>query len=117
MSRDEVIRTSATGAQKAGNDERYSLLPAESLRLLARHFGRGALKYDDHNWRKGMPWSSLFDALNRHLWQFWNGEDVDEETGTPHIVAVMWHAAGLAEYMLTHPDFDDRPPRVEPYTP
>src|ERR1700733_14446131 len=68
MSRGEVIHTSSTGAQKAGNDEPYSLLPADSLRLLARHFGVGSRKYEDHNWAKGMPWSRLFDALNRHLW-------------------------------------------------
>lgn len=109
MSRDETIHTSSTGGRKAGNDERYGLIPAEPLRMLARHFGVGAKKYDDHNWRKGYDWSLSYDALNRHLWQFWNGEDIDEETGTPHIVAVAWHAMVLAEFAQTHPEFDNRP--------
>lgn len=109
MSAGETVQTSSTGAKKAGNDERYDLIPAEPLRLLAQHYGRGAKKYESRNWEKGYEWSKSFAALNRHLWQFWAGEDVDPETGTPHTVAVMWHAAALTEYMGTHPEFDDRP--------
>lgn len=109
MSAGETISTSSTGAQKAGNDERYDLIPAEPLRLLAKHFGTGAKKYAARNWEGGYEWSKSFAALNRHLWQFWAGEDIDPETGSPHMVAVMWHAAALTEYMSTHPEFDDRP--------
>lgn len=108
MSDNETVHTSATGGQKAGNDERYDLIPAEPLRLLARHYGVGAKKYDDDNWRKGYDWRLSFAALNRHLWQFWAGEDIDEETGTPHIIAVAWHAFTLAEFMAVHTEFDTR---------
>jgi len=109
MSKGEVITTSSTGAQKAGNDERYDLIPSEPLRLLAKHFGAGAKKYQDRNWGRGYEYGKSFAALNRHLWQFWNGEDVDPETGSLHITAVAWHAFVLAEFYLRHPDFDDRP--------
>ncbi|ORA77163.1 hypothetical protein BST28_18755 [Mycolicibacter kumamotonensis] len=108
MSANESINTSPTGGQKAGNDERYDLIPAEPLRLLARHYGVGAKKYDDHNWRRGYDWKLSFAALNRHLWQFWSGEDIDTETGSPHIIAVAWHAFALAEFMDTHPAYDSR---------
>lgn len=108
MSANETIHTSPTGAQKAGNLERYDLVPAEPLRQLAEHFGRGAKKYADRNWEAGFDWSLSFAALNRHLWQFWAGEDIDTETGSPHIIAVMWHAAVLAEFAATHPEFDNR---------
>ncbi|MDM2174705.1 DUF5664 domain-containing protein [Mycobacteroides abscessus] len=108
MSTDETMNISATGAKKAGNDERYDLIPAEPLRLLARHYGVGSKKYEDNNWRKGYDWKLSFAALNRHLWQFWAGEDIDAETGTPHIIAVAWHAFALAEFMNTHPDYDSR---------
>jgi Domain of unknown function (DUF5664) len=109
LSRDEKVYTSDTGAKKAGNLERYDLIPAEPLRLLARHFGQGCIKYEDRNWEQGMPFSRLFAALNRHLWQFWAGEDVDAETGSPHLTAVAWHAFALVEYLATHPEMDDRP--------
>jgi len=104
----ETIHTSTTGAKKAGNDERYDLIPAEPLRMLARHYGVGAKKYDDDNWRKGYDWRLSFAAMMRHAWQFWAGEDIDEETGTPHIIAVAWHSFTLAEFMAIHPEFDTR---------
>jgi hypothetical protein len=109
LSKGETIKTSSTGAQKAGNLERYDLIPAEPLRKLAEHYGRGAQKYADRNWEKGYDWSQSFAALNRHLWQFWAGEDIDPETGSPHMVAVAWHAFALVEYMDTYPEFDNRP--------
>lgn len=108
MSKDEVVHTSSTGAQKAGNLERYDLIPAEPLRLLALHYGRGSLKYADHNWARGYDWGLSFAALNRHLWQFWAGEDIDPETGSPHMAAVAWHAFSLLQFAIDHPDFDSR---------
>lgn len=108
MSENETVHVSSTGGQKAGNDERYDLIPADPLRLLARHYGVGAKKYDDDNWRKGYDWRLSFAALNRHLWQFWAGEDVDPETGTPHMIAVAWHGFTLAEFAAIHPEFDTR---------
>lgn len=114
MSANEVIEVSSTGAMKAGNDERYDLIPAEPLRLLAKHFGVGAKKYKSRNWEGGYEWSKSFAALNRHLWQFWAGEDIDPETGSPHMVAVAWHAMALVEYSNSHPEFDDRPKRSDP---
>ncbi|QFG08902.1 hypothetical protein PBI_MALAGASYROSE_54 [Mycobacterium phage MalagasyRose] len=87
---------------------RYDLIPAEPLRMLAEHYGRGALKYDDDNWRKGYDWRLSFAALNRHLWQHWAGEPIDEETGSPHLIAVAWHAFTLCEFRVIHPEFDTR---------
>jgi hypothetical protein len=111
--RDEEVRsTSSTGAEKGTKLARYDLIPAGPLRQLAEHYGVGSAKYADRNWERGYEWSKSFAALNRHLWAFWSGEDIDEETGSPHIVAVMWHAAALAEYRSTHPEFDDRPTTV-----
>src|SRR5690606_30532164 len=81
---------------------------ARPLRLLAEHYGKGAEKYDDHNWRKGYDWSLSFAALMRHAWAFWNGEDNDAETGSPHMAAVAFHALAMLEFMHEHPDFDDR---------
>ncbi|MBB5167142.1 dATP/dGTP diphosphohydrolase domain-containing protein [Mycobacterium sp. AZCC_0083] len=109
MSTNEVITTSSTGAQKAGNDERHDLVPIGPLRELATHYGVGSHKYEDRNWELGYEWSKSYAALKRHLSQFWGGEDIDAETGSKHIIAVAWHAFALAQFMDQHPEFDNRP--------
>lgn len=109
MSQNETIHVSATGGHKAGNLERYDLIPTEELRKLAEHYGRGAEKYDDDNWRRGYDWRLSYAALQRHANQFWSGEDTDAETGSPHLVAVAWHAFTLLWFMENRPGFDTRP--------
>lgn len=106
----EEIRTvdPDTGAQKGAKLAKFGLIPQGPLRELAEHFGKGSLKYADHNWRRGYNWSLSYDALCRHLQQFWDGEDYDEETGSKHIIAVAWHALALATFMDEHPEKDDR---------
>lgn len=105
---EEVRKTSSTGAQKGAKPARYDLIPPKALELVARLYGRGAEKYEDHNWRAGYDWSLSYAALNRHLWAFWNGEDMDEEMGLPHLACVIFHAMTLLTYMDEHPEFDDR---------
>lgn len=97
-----------TGAEKGGKLERHDLIPAASLRRLATHYGVGAQKYAENNWRKGYAWSWSFAAMMRHAWAFWNGEDIDEETGTRHIVSAMWHCLVLDTFMDEQKDRDDR---------
>lgn len=84
-----------TGGEKGAKLARFSLIPPEFLWELASHYGRGARKYADRNWEKGYKWTLSCDALERHLTQFKMGEWLDQETGTPHIIAVAWHAAAL----------------------
>lgn len=106
---DEVrVTDPSTGAEKGKKLERYSLIPVVPLEQLARHYGKGAEKYSVRNWERGYDWSLSYDAAQRHLNQFWGGEDVDPETGSPHLVAVAWHCFALLEYARTHPEKDDR---------
>lgn len=109
----EIRTTSSTGGQKGVKPAKYSLLPPEAMSAIAEHFGVGAQKYSDHQWRKGYEWSKSFDAMQRHAWAFWGGEDLDPETGTPHMAAVEFHAMVLLTFMSTHRDFDDRPKDTE----
>lgn len=109
LDEDEEVRSvSSTGAEKGTKLARFDLIPIEPLTELAKHFGRGSQKYDDHNYRKGYEWSKSYAACMRHLTQFWAGEDCDEETGTPHVISAAWHCFAMYEFMLHHPDFDDR---------
>jgi len=111
----EVRQKSATGGEKGQKLARFDLIPAGPLRRLAEHYGYGAFKYEDRNWERGYPWSLNFSALNRHLWAWWGGENVDpdSEHGTLHLTAVAWHAFALLEFMETKPEYDDRPNTVK----
>lgn len=100
--------TSSTGGQKGRKLARFDLLPWGALTKVAEHYGRGAAKYDDHNWRKGYEWSLSVGALGRHLAAFMEGEDNDPETGSPHMAAVAFHALSLLTFMNEHPELDDR---------
>lgn len=113
MSDNETIHISATGGKKAGNLERYDLIPTEPWRMLAKHFGVGSLKYDDDNWRKGYDWRLSYAALQRHINQFWAGEDIDDETGSPHVIAAAWHCVVLAWFMEHRREFDTRSEATE----
>lgn len=113
MNEQTTFVTSRTGGTKGSKLARFDLLPAGALTLLAEHYGKGEQKYptgDDGipNWRRGYAWSLSFAACLRHLWAFWRGEDVDEETGTPHVIAAAWHCLALATFMDEQRGFDDR---------
>jgi hypothetical protein len=77
----EVRLTSETGGQKGVKMARFDLLPWGALTEVAEHFGRGAAKYADHNWRRGYPWSRSYGAAQRHFAGWVTGEDYDICTG------------------------------------
>lgn len=106
----EVRETSETGGQKGSKDRRFDLVPVGPMDDVARLYAFGAKKYAAHNWRKGYDWHLSYAAAQRHLTQFWNGEDVDEETGLPHLAAVVFHSLALMEFAKSYPEGDDRPP-------
>lgn len=104
----EVRTTSSTGGMKGVKPERYSLIPVEALDIMARLYGFGAEKYEAHNWRKGYEWSKSFDSLFRHATSALKGEDIDPETGLPHLAGVVFHCFTLMVFAEEHPEFDDR---------
>ena len=96
-----------TGGEKGTKVERYDLIPVEMLKALATHYGVGARKYADRNWEKGYKWGLSYAALMRHLEQWRSGEDNDPETGSNHLVAVIWHATALLVFQLRGLGTDD----------
>lgn len=111
MSAGEVMTTSSTGGQKAGNDIRMSLLPVRELLEVAELYGKGAKKYSDHNWAKGYEWSKSYDAMNRHAMEWWAGNEFDDGeggTGQEHLDCVIFHALTLKYFRKHFPEFDDR---------
>lgn len=106
--KEEVRSTSATGGEKGTKEARYDLIPVEALEKVAILYGRGASKYEDHNWRKGYEWSKSYAALQRHANAFWRGEDLDEEMGLPHLASVVFHALTMMTFMDEQESYDDR---------
>ncbi|ALY08731.1 hypothetical protein SEA_NAPOLEONB_44 [Arthrobacter phage NapoleonB] len=104
----EIRTTSSTGGEKGVKPERYDLIPVEAMAKVAQLYGFGAKKYAEHNWRKGYEWSKSYAAMQRHMNAFWSGEEIDPETGLPHLAAVVFHALALMTFMEEHRDFDDR---------
>lgn len=97
-----------TGGQKGSKAARMSLIPGYAQNIEAQVFGFGASEYDEHNWRRGYPWSWSYDALHRHLMAFWNGEDFDEKSGLPHLAHARAHTAMLLEFWHLQLGTDDR---------
>lgn len=107
----EVRTTSSSGGMKGVKPERFSLIPVDALASVARLYGFGATKYAAHNWRKGYEYSKSYDSLFRHATESLNGNDIDEETGEPHLAGVVFHALTLMSFELDKDQygmFDDR---------
>lgn len=85
------------------------LLPPELLRGVAAVLEFGAHKYSARNWELGMAWHRPYAALLRHMLAWWEGEDLDPETGLPHT----WHAACCIAFLMAYQSrgigIDDRP--------
>ena len=68
----------------------------------------GAKKYSAHNWMKGFDWSRLYDASQRHLTAWNMGEDIDPESGFPHLAHALCCIMMLHDTTQLCPELDDR---------
>jgi len=88
---------------------RYDLVPTFAQEQYAKVLTKGAEKYAERNWEKGMAWSKVMASLERHLAAIKRGEDYDSETGLLHSAHIMCNAAFITEYYKIYPQGDDRP--------
>ena len=81
-----------------------------SLLHLAEVMRGGAKKYGPFNWReKGVSETTYYSAIHRHLGMWFDGQDMDDESGCNHLAHVMACCAilldGYAQGNVNH----DRP--------
>lgn len=83
-----------TGAERDTNTNkgRFDLLPAYTITRLAKHYEKGAKKYDARNWEKGIPLSRYIDSALRHLFNHQDGQR-DED----HMAAALWNITCFIE--------------------
>jgi hypothetical protein len=84
-----------------------SLITPEFRTQLGLVLTMGAKKYDRDNWRKGLSVRSILDSLHRHLIEFENGNDLDEESHLMHLGHIAANTMFLMHF-AGHPKWDDR---------
>lgn len=89
----------------------FSVLPTPVMAEVALGMFEGALKYGRHNYRAvGVRASIYYDATMRHLTSWWEGEDLDPESGLSHITKAISSLTVLRDSMIRNNWEDDRPP-------
>ncbi len=98
-----------SGARFNGGKPDYSLIPLCTLEDEAKVWAYGKQKYAAWNWAKGMPWSVPLACLLRHMAAWQRGEELDPESGLPHLAHAMCNLRMLTLYSKTYTEGDDRP--------
>ena len=73
--------------KKDQNKAPVHLVPSQCIIGVAKVMGFGQDKYDEYNYRKGdgLDYMRLYDAAQRHMLAWSLGEDIDPESGLPHL--------------------------------
>lgn len=107
--------TMATKAVKYEDGKLHiELVPPETDIAIAEVLGLmnyDLKKYPPNNWRKGLPYSKYYAALRRHLLAWWTGEDIDPESGLPHLHHALCNLSFLSaqnDNPKKYKRFDDR---------
>lgn len=89
----------------------FELLPLQLLADTNRVLQHGARKYGVNNWKKteGFKYSRCYNALLRHMFAWWQGEDIDPESGITHLAHAMCNLLFLTYHVGNTKNADDRP--------
>lgn len=92
-----------------------SCVPAPVIAELGVAMLEGALKYGRHNYRViGVRASVYYDAvMSRHMPLWWEGEDIDPDSGLSHITKAIASLTVLRDAMIRGTWVDDRPPKTK----
>lgn len=103
---DKAIEFAAEGAEGCVTVRSF----AEAAKVFQHVTTRAERPYPRWNWMKGMAWSVPLGCIVRHCLAILNGEELDPETGLPHMGHVMCNLLMLKFYQEHYLEGDDRPP-------
>jgi hypothetical protein len=91
------------GRKYDGGKLEYGLLPPFALEETVKVLTFGAQKYERGNWQK-VPDSKrrYFDAMQRHVWAWQMGEELDPESGIHHLAHAMCCLMFLYEHDIIY---------------
>jgi hypothetical protein len=93
----------------AQNKPKLSDVPPIALFALGAAMSDGASKYGRYNWREtGTTASVFYDAVHRHLADWYNGEDFAHDSKVNHLAHIMASCAILLDSELHGSMNDDR---------
>jgi len=100
----------ACGRSKAS----MSSVPPRVLLELGIGMGEGAIKYGPYNYRESViVESDYYDALMRHIFAYWEGENIDPDSQMSHITKAICTLVVWRDAMIGDNTEDDRPPASE----
>lgn len=89
----------------------FSTIPATVEAEVGVAMLEGSRKYGRHNYRvAGVRGSVYYDAARGHMMQWWEGEDIDPDSGLSHITKAIASLVVLRDAMIQDQLVDDRPP-------
>ena len=110
MNKKDTNPKDAVGTKKVP----FSVISISVLGEVGLAMLEGARKYGRHNYREvGVRASVYFDAMMRHMGAFWEGEDIDPDSGLSHVTKAIAGLMVLRDSMIKGNWTDDRPPKVE----
>ena len=91
-----------------------SPVPAPVMGELGVAMLEGALKYGYYNFRNvDISASTYYDAANRHINSWWEGQDIDPDSGINHITKAIASLVLMRDAVMNDRLIDDRPPAAK----
>lgn len=90
-------------------------IPNAVLLQLSLAMKEGAGKYGAHNWREHkIQASEYYDALQRHIMEWWEGADLDKDSDLPNLIKALACLVILQDALDNNMLIDDRPKNTYP---
>lgn len=90
------------------------LLRFASHKQIAEALAYGARKYGEYNYLNGLEHLRVGDAIERHYGAYLDGEDIDQESGLPHLAHLGASVFILLDLVREKPELDNRYRRSTP---
>lgn len=87
---------------------RLELVTPELKEGIAKVLTKNCEKYGDRDWEKGDSWMTTYASMLRHLNAWEKREDIDPDSGLPHLYHIGANIQFLITYYKRNVGIDDR---------